>query len=399
MVDLRPSKVGASRDARSLAELRSAYSTFLGEHAGHVLLTGHSHQAWPDVAQTAMQRAFADAARHVDGKWGAAVFPLMDRVGRRVLSRLSLPETDPITFGRSTHELVFRLLSALAPDARVVTTSSEFHSLDRQLKRLEEDGLRVTWVDGSPRSDVAERVIDAIVPGVSLVAVSAVFFEDAFILPRLPEIVGRARDVGALVLVDAYHAFNVAPLDLGPHTDHVFVTAGGYKYAAWGEGACFLRSPPGCKLRPRYTGWFADFDALEGPRGGAVGYADGGARFAGATFDPVALYRAEAVLDHWDRFGLDVARLREISVLQTSRIVTALADGGVSVASFTDDARRAGFVAARVAGAHAVAEGLRREGVFVDARGDLLRLGPAPYLADEEIDRGVAAVIRAVTRR
>jgi kynureninase len=33
---------------------------------------------------------------------------------------------------------------------------------------------------------------------------------------------------------------------------------------------------------------------------------------------------------------------------------------------------------------------VRRRGVFVDARGDVLRLGPAPYLADEQLRDAVA---------
>lgn len=387
----------SSDDAtQSAAAFRAAYASFLGAVPGRVLLTGHSHQAWPDVAAAAMQRAFDDAARFIDDKWAEAVFPLMERVGRRVLSRLSLPESDPIVFGRSTHELVFRLLSALPVDAHVVTTTSEFHSLDRQLKRLQEDGLRVTWVPGAPREGVAERLLAAIVPGVKLVALSAVFFEDAFIVPRLPEIVARAHEVGALALVDAYHAFNVTPIDLGTLTDHLFVTAGGYKYAAWGEGACFLRAPREQTLRPRYTGWFADFAALDGPRTQAIGYGAGGARYAGATFDPVALYRADAVLEHWDRFSLDVPALRAKSVLQTSRLVSKLDRAGVEIASARDPDRRAGFVALRVDGAQEVAARLRRDGVFVDARADMLRLGPAPYVSDDELDRGVRAVIHAV---
>ena len=200
------------------ARLRAAYTSFLG----------HSHQAWPDVAREAMGRCFDNAARLVDDKWGP-VFELVDRVGRRVNERLGFDGADPIAFGRSTHELVFRLLSCLAKDARVVTTTGEFHSLHRQLRRLEEDGLRVTWVDAKPRDALADRLLEQIVPGVDLVAVSAVLFEDAFIFPRLGEIIARAAEVGAIPLVDAYHAFNVVQLDWGPARDSAFVTAGGGK--------------------------------------------------------------------------------------------------------------------------------------------------------------------------
>jgi len=93
-----------------LAALRAEYRAFL--RPGRVLLTGHSHQAWPDAAREALVRSFDDAAEHVDDKWERAVFPLVESVGRRVLGRLGFDEADPIAFGRSTHELVVRLLSS-----------------------------------------------------------------------------------------------------------------------------------------------------------------------------------------------------------------------------------------------------------------------------------------------
>ena len=37
-----------------------------------LLLTGHSHQAWPDVGFEAQSRAWLDAAEYVDDKWERA---------------------------------------------------------------------------------------------------------------------------------------------------------------------------------------------------------------------------------------------------------------------------------------------------------------------------------------
>jgi selenocysteine lyase/cysteine desulfurase len=373
--------------------LRAEYRAFL--RPGRVLLTGHSHQAWPDAARDALGRAFDDAAEHVDDKWERAVFPLVDRVGRRVLERLGFAPDDPIAFGRSTHELVVRLLSALPRRGplRVVTTTGEFHSLHRQLRRLEEEGAEVTWVEARPAATLAERLAGALRDGTHLVAVSAVLFEDASIVRGLGELVATAAARGVVPLVDAYHAFDVVPLAWGPAADAAYVVAGGYKYAQFGEGVCFLRFPRSCALRPVDTGWFADFEHLAGPRGGRVEYGTGGARFAGSTFDPTPFYRADAALAVFDRHGLDVARLRAISSRQTRRIVEALARGGATIASPRDDADRGGFVAVRSRDAGAIVAALRARGVHVDSRGDLVRLGPAPYLDDEEIDRGVGAFL------
>ncbi len=253
---------GHDRDA-----LRRAYSAFL--KPGRVLLTGHSHQAWPDCARGAQARYFDDAATHADDKWEKVIFPKMDAVGRKLLERMGLPASDAITFGKSTHELVFRLLSAFrfGPATRVVTTTSEFHSLHRQLTRLMEEGVQVEFVEAQPREALVDRLLTALTPGTSLLAVSAVLFEDAYVVPRLPELFRRAAQVGAQVLLDAYHALNVVPLQLGgvETLDHVFVTAGGYKYAQFGEGLCWNSwtgtESPGFAC-PRRTQW------MRGERGG-----------------------------------------------------------------------------------------------------------------------------------
>jgi kynureninase len=377
-----------------LPALRAAYSRFLT--GDRVLLTGHSHQAWPDVAREALLRSFDDSARLVDDKWDEAVFPMLDGVGAGILARMGFDAGDAIAFGKSTHELVFRLLTCFPEAARprIVTTTGEFHSLHRQLARLAEEGADVVWVPAEPREGLADRLLAAITPGTAMVAFSAVLFEDSHVVPRLGEIAARAVEIGAVPLVDAYHAFNAVPIAWGPAKDQLFVTAGGYKYAEFGEGIFWLRIPRDTALRPVDTGWFADFAALGAPRSFAVAYGPGGARFSGATFDASAIYRACAVLAHWERFGLTVPRLRAISLRQTRRILALLDAHGLAtgVVSSRDDDRRGGFVTIRRADAGDLVRRLRERGVFTDARGDGLRLGPAPYLTDDEIDRGVDAV-------
>jgi kynureninase len=55
------------------------------------------------------------------------------------------------------------------------------------------------------------------------------------------------------------------------------------------------------------------------------------------------------------------------------------------------DERRGGFLALRCAAAGDRARALRARGVFTDFRGALLRLGPAPYLSDDQLRAAVAA--------
>jgi selenocysteine lyase/cysteine desulfurase len=372
-----------------LSALRKHYAAFLRE--GRFLLTGHSHQAWPDVARAAQLEAFDDAAQHVDHKWSKA-FEAADDVRRAVATRIGC-EPSEIALASSTHELVVRFLSALplGTRPRLVTTRGEFHTIHRQLSRLVEEGLEVVWVAPDPVGTLAERLAEAIDGRTAAVLVSSVLFETSSVVPHLPELAARARSRGAAMLVDAYHAFQVVPFAVAELGADVFVTAGGYKYAQWGEGSCFLRVPPSFEGRPVYTGWFSDFAHLSAPRDGrAVTY---GARpcdrFAGSTYDPTSHYRARAVARFFDAQGLDVATLRAISLRQTSRLLAGLE--GLEIVT-PRDAGRGGFVSIRVPDAGRAVAALEARGVMTDARGSLLRLGPAPYVTDDELDHAVSIV-------
>lgn len=377
------------------AALRPHYRAFVRDD--RILLTGHSHQAWPDVAREGMLRAFDDAAEHVDDKWEAA-FAAAERLRGGIAARLGAT-SDEIALGGSTHELVARFLSALDLRARprIVTTRGEFHSAHRQLTRLSEEGLDVRMIDVAPVATLAERLAAEVDARTSAVLVSSVLFETSSIVPGIAALAERARRFGAALLVDAYHAFGVVPFTVAELGGDVFVVAGGYKYAQWGEGCCFLRVPPGCTLRPVYTGWFSDFAHLAAPRdGGRVGYGTRGAdRFAGSTYDPTSHYRAVAVLDFFDAEGLSVPRLRAQSLRQTGRLIAGLE--GLEIATPRSDTERGGFVAIRHARAGELVAALRDEHVLADARGELLRLGPAPYVTDDELDRAVA-ILRRLTR-
>jgi len=270
------------------------YSKFkVGER---LLLTGHSHQAWPDVARDAQLAAWDDAAAHVDDKWSAA-FAKAERV-RRGFARLLDEPGATIALAASTHDLLVRWLSALPLRARprIVTTDGEFHSARRQLDRLAEEGIEVVKVAALPAATVAERLAGRLDDRTAAVVVSAVFYENAHIVPHLRDLLTACRRHDVELLIDAYHALNVVPFSVEAQRLHdAFVIGGGYKYCQLGEGNCFLRLPLDCAMRPVITGWFAEFDRLEQAAAGRVAYGPGAPRFAGSTYDPTSHYRAAAV--------------------------------------------------------------------------------------------------------
>ncbi|MGK3204105.1 kynureninase [Amycolatopsis sp. MEPSY49] len=372
--------------------------------AERLLLSGHSHQAWPDVAEEGLRESFADAARDVDEKWGRA-FAKADelRAGFRLL--LGDPHGE-YALGASTHDLVLRFLSAmeLPRRPRLVTTDGEFHTLRRQLARLEEEGVEVVRVPLDPVTTLAERVAAEVNDDTAAVLVSAVLFETSRLVPGLAHLADSCRGRSIELVVDAYHALGVVPFalhDLG--LTNAWVLGGGYKYLQLGEGNCFLRLPAHAQeLRPVITGWYAEFGALADERHpGAVPYATGGDRFAGATYDPASHYRGVRVQRFFAEQGLTPEFLREVSQHQVGLLASVFDSLGLPEDVVTRDRsveldRLGGFLSLRCADASGLQAALAAEGVRTDSRGQYLRFGPAPYLSDVQLETAMRTLGKVI---
>jgi len=370
-----------------LAEHYSAFRV-----SERLFLTGHSHQAWPDVAREGHLEAWEDAAEHADLKWERA-FAKAERV-RQGVRRLLADSAAPVALAPNTHELVLRFLSALPLRERpkLVSTDGEFHTLRRQLGRLIEEALAVVLIPARPVETLAWRLA-AEAPGASAVLVSAVLFEDSRVVPELPALAAACTDAGAELLVDAYHALGCLPFTV-TGLESAWIVGGGYKYLQLGEGNCFLRLPPQAdELRPAITGWFAEFDEMHAEHElGATPYPRGSMRFAGSTYDPTSHYRAARVFDFFDEQGLTPERLRQ-SYLQQTRLLAERFDG-LALDNVTRDQNTpldafGGFLALESEQAEELSRLLLDAGVVTDSRGRYLRLGPAPYHSDEQLESAI----------
>jgi len=369
--------------------LAPAYSRFRVDQ--RLLLTGHSHQAWPDCCLRGQVKAWEDAAEHVDRKWERA-FAVADRVKASYAALLGDP-TGSYTLAANTHDLVVRFLSALplAQRPRLVTTDGEFHSIRRQLDRLAEAGLEIVRVAAEDPAHLVEHLAREIDDRTAAVLVSAVLFQSARIVPGLQDVLKAAEHCGAEVLLDVYHALDAVPFSLSDQgLDRAFVVGGGYKYCQLGEGNCFLRVPAGCRHRPVITGWFAEFDLLAGEVAkGRVAYGEGAARFAGATYDPTSHYRAVEVFDFFAENGLTPTFLRQVSQHQVGELVRVFdrldLDSAVIRRPQVPLSEVGGFLVLETPRAEELSCRLKSRGVWTDTRGDKLRFGPAPYLCDTQL--------------
>ncbi len=364
-------------------ELAKHYTRF--RVTERILLTGHSHQAWPDVAFEAQQQAWLDAAELVDDVWDKA-FEKANEV-RRGFARLLDDAPDRIALAPNTHELVVRFLSALPLKKRpkLITTDGEFHTIRRQLDRL------VVKVAALPAATLAERLARVVDDRTAAVLVSAVVYTNAHIVPNLRATLEACERVGAELLVDAYHALNVVPFSLKKEgLQRAYVVGGGYKYCQLGPGNAFLRFPADTQLRPVFTGWFSEFTDLTKVPSTRVEYGPGPARFAGATYDFTSHYRGAAVFKFFEDEKLTPETLRELNQLQIAMLAVWL---GVH-----DEVPMNASGGHAENPAHLRAE-LRKKNIWTDYRGNMLRLGPAPYISDAQIKEAVRALTNSAAFR
>jgi selenocysteine lyase/cysteine desulfurase len=372
----------------------------LGADPDRIHLAAHSHHLWPDASFDAHVEAWNDAARLADRKWDKVFGEVVPRAQAHVARLLGLTDPSSVVFAPSTHDLVVRVLSCLPADGarrpvRVLTTSSEFHSFARQSARLEEDGtLDVVRVPAQPFASFVERFAAAASTSrFDLVYFSHAFFDSGWVVPRLDEIVGAVRDHDTYVVVDGYHAFCARPVDLGPLQRRVFYLAGGYKYAMSGEGCCFAHVPPGYAARPRNTGWYASFGTLDKKQAG-VPYALGGARLFGATFDPTAIYRFDAVMRWLQNAGIDPAqihahahRLQARFLAEAARVDLPFVEAELVVPA--SEPSRGNFLTYETPHAREHHARLMAGNVVCDVRGDRLRFGFGLYLDEDDVARAV----------
>ncbi|QCI66425.1 aminotransferase class V-fold PLP-dependent enzyme [Phreatobacter stygius] len=390
----------------SALDLTAHFSRFRAAAPERVNLAAHSHHDWPDVTFAAQEACWQDAARLAGDKWGKVFGELIPAVQAALARTLHLPDPATIAVAPNTHEFLRRILSCFPADrpVRILTSDAEFHTARRQMARLEEDQLiAVERVPAEPFDSFAERLGNRLASGAhDLVFVSQVFFTSGATSGDIARLAATVRSAATLVVIDGYHGFMARPTDLSDVAGRVFYLAGGYKYAMAGEGCCFLHCPPGYGLRPRDTGWFADFGALAAPPGKSVGYPEDGGRFLGATFDPSGLYRLDAVFDWLAATGLTASMVHDHARALMARFLDAVEAMGVAgltrgdlITPFGPQAEHGNFLTFRTERAGEIEQRLAALQVHSDHRGDRLRFGFGICTSADDVDRAIERIGRA----
>jgi len=381
--------------------LQPHYSHF--DVSRRLLFTGHSHQAWPDVAFRGVQDYLRMVAEQVDKKWGFA-FEKTEQM-RDYLRDFYDDPTGRYCREQNTHVLLVSWLSALdlKNKPRIITTTGEFHSMYRQLRMLEEHGLEIVYLPHQNDEELLNSIKEEIDDSTAAIMLSRIYFETAEINTKLTDIAKEAKKHSIPVMIDDYHGTNVVPLSFREEElEHVYLLVGGYKYLQWGEANCFLRYPADCELRPAITGWFSAFEQLDLPRTEEpVTFDDGDQKFATATYDPISQYRAAAVTEFFQKQGLSPELLlkqyrSQVRYLRQLFDESNFEGSGIEHANKRPVEETGGFMALRSSDARKIRAHLLEKNIFTDARNDIIRFGPAPYTTSEQCEQVISELFDAI---
>jgi selenocysteine lyase/cysteine desulfurase len=379
------------------------FARSLGAAPDRLHFAAHSHHLWADASFTGQQQAWLDAATMADRKWDKVMDEVWPEAQGQVAAELNVP-ADRIVFASNTHDFLIRLVAAVprSGPVRILTSDGEFHSARRQFARWEEEVQAVvTRIAAEPFDTFSERLLEAArAGGHDLVLVSQVLFGSGRIFDRSQALADLARPEGPWVVIDGYHAFMAIENPfLETTAQSAFFLGGGYKYAMAGEGMAFMHCPPGFGPRPPITGWYAEFGDLTAPPGSSVGYTRDAMRFMGATFDPSALYRFNAIRQALRAEGLTTAAISaHVNRLQ-GRFLDTVRGSPLALAELLNPLSgdpHARFLAFRSPEAGRWNAELMEKHCITDVRGDVLRIGFAIYHDEADVD-ALARLMRALT--
>jgi kynureninase len=272
----------------------------------------------------------------------------------------------------------------------VVLTDVEWPNHGYLFTEYQRFGAKLDVVPTDGLSIDVDRLLEAIDEHTALVPVSHVLFRTSSITD-VAAVAARAREVGALCLVDGYHATGHMPVDVVA-LDADFYVGGSVKWLCGGPGVGYLYVRPSLlgTVRPRDVGWLGharpfgfetDWAAAEGTLG-----------WLGGTPSMPALYSAREGYKTIAEVG--PARIRATSERLTARLVEGGLERGLDVRSPLDPARRAGAVTFDLGpDTEAASRRLIDQGVIVDYRpGAGIRVGAHFFNTLAECDHALDAM-------
>jgi kynureninase len=349
-------------------------------------LISNSLGAMPRKVYDSLQ-SYADtwATRGVRA-WGEGWWDMNVRIGDKVAGIIgAAPNTVSMHQNVSIAQGI--LLTAFdfnGPRNKVVIEAGIFPSVYYVLRGMLPPNIELVMIDSEDGISVdVQKIIDAIDERTLLVPISHVLFRSAYILD-VKAIIEKAHSVGAMVILDGYHAAGIIPVDVTA-LDVDFYLGGVLKWMCGGPGGVFLYARPDHlkTMTPGLTGWMAhkrsfNFEVDEND------YREDAFRFLNGTPAVPSLYANEPGIDVIAAVGVD--NIRRKSIHQTGLLIELADKAGYEIMSPRDPEVRAGTVSVNCPHSYEVSRELIARNIVVDYRPQAgIRIAPHFYTTDDEV--------------
>lgn len=362
-----------------------------------VFLASHGMGAFPDKMLTDLDayRISLFQRQRVIGSW----VERLDEMRGLLEKLLNAPPGSVMLRDSATaaHAAIASSLSPTGARDRVLFSSADFHSTRFVWGAQRARGFRIEEIMTAEGEHSSPTLLDGrLDDGAAVVTLSLVSPRTGELLD--PVVVQKARDSGAIVVIDAYQAVGIVPIDVRELGAHV-VIGGTHKWlGGGGMGLAFAYVDPQLceRLVPAYPGWLGHADTFAFSDQFIA--AAGARRFEQGTPALEPVYSARAGLRWTLKVGLRQIRARSLELTHT--ILDRAASLGLRVRTPSVDSRRGGMVCIDVPEPLEVARRLAERGIDVDARPNAgLRLGPHVCVTKEECELAVEAVAEESVRR
>jgi kynureninase len=355
-------------------------------------LISNSLGAVPVVVRSSLLAYYDNWASRGVRAWEESWWTLASQLGDLVAPLIGARDGEIVCQPNVTlpHAVVFSAVEFVPRRSVIVTDAMHFPSILYLIDQQRRRGANVTIIPSDDGIAVdAGKIIDAIDEGTAVVSLSHILFKSAYI-HDVASIAERARQVGALTVIDGYQAVGTIPVDVRGLDVDVYI-GGCQKWLCGGPGVAFLWVDPRIRerLEPSITGWLAHqqpFAFLP-----TMARREDAWRFLHGTPNIPGLFAAIPGMQLVKQAGIDAIRAK--SLRQTSRLLELADREGMRCTTPRDPARRGGTVAIDVENGYEISVSLKSLDILCDYRpGAGIRFSPHFYTRDDELDAAIEAL-------
>jgi kynureninase len=280
---------------------------------------------------------------------------------------------------------------------RIIITDLDFPSCRYLWTSQVQRGFEIVQIGATDGMQIATTdIIDRIDDRVAIVAVSLVSYLNSARLDIQP-IIEAAHAAGAIVVLDAYQAVGIIPIDVTALGADV-VVGGTHKWLCGGVGLAFAYVEPSLaeQLQPIYPGWFAHLQ----PTAFAKNFmpAAGARRFQQGTPSIEPVYTSRAGLQLAINIGVENIHQRNIEL--TNYLIDCADRYDIPVLTPRMSEQRGGTVCLAVDRAEFVVQQLAEMGIDVDTRSSrAIRVSPHPCNTEDECQQAIEHIAKIMHRK